>query len=33
MQRREVEFLYSFDDDFDAVDDVTRLETATDPVR
>jgi hypothetical protein len=33
MQRREIEFLDSFDDDFDAIDDVTRLETATDPFR
>lgn len=33
MQRREIEFLYSFDDDFDAIDDLTRLETAIDPFR
>jgi len=26
-----VEFLYSFDDDFDAIDSVTRLESAVDP--
>lgn len=31
MQRTGIEYLYSFDDDFDAVDDVTRLETADNP--
>lgn len=33
MEREDVEYLYSFDDDFDAVDDVTRLATADDPYR
>jgi len=31
VQRENVEFLYSFDDDFDAVDGVTRLDAATNP--
>lgn len=31
MQREEIENLYSFDDDFDAVDGITRLETASNP--
>ncbi len=31
MQRLELEPLYSFDDGFDAVDDITRLTTADDP--
>ncbi len=31
MQREGVEYLYSFDDDFDAVADVTRLATDGDP--
>lgn len=31
MERNEIEYLYSFDDDFDAVDGVTRLDTAHDP--
>ncbi|QLH81388.1 type II toxin-antitoxin system VapC family toxin [Halosimplex pelagicum] len=31
MQRENIEYLYSFDDDFDEIDDVTRLETATSP--
>lgn len=31
MQREGIEYLYSFDDDFDAVDGVTRLATADDP--
>jgi predicted nucleic acid-binding protein len=31
LQREEVEYLYSFDDDFDALDDVTRLATAINP--
>lgn len=29
--RNDVEYCYSFDDDFDAVEDVTRLDTATNP--
>lgn len=31
MQGEGVEYIYSFDDDFDAVDGITRLETANDP--
>ena len=31
MGREEIERLYSFDDDFDALDGITRLETADDP--
>lgn len=31
MQREEIEYLYSFDDDFDAVPELTRLETADNP--
>jgi predicted nucleic acid-binding protein len=31
MDRTETEYLYSFDDDFDAVEDLARLDTATDP--
>lgn len=31
LQRTEIEYLYSFDDDFDSLDDVTRLTTADDP--
>lgn len=31
MERADVEYLYSFDDDFDALDWVTRLETADNP--
>lgn len=31
MHREGIEYLYSFDDDFDAVDDITRLETADNP--
>ncbi|WP_435552562.1 type II toxin-antitoxin system VapC family toxin [Natrinema sp. CGMCC1.2065] len=31
MGRRELEFLYSFDDGFDAVDGITRITTATNP--
>lgn len=33
MQRENVEYLYSFDDDFDEIDGITRLETADDPFR
>jgi len=32
MQRESIEYLYSFDDDFDALDDITRLETADNPL-
>lgn len=32
MRRTGIEYLYSFDDDFDAVDGITRLDTATNPV-
>jgi hypothetical protein len=31
MQRTGVEYLYSFDDDFDGIDGITRLETAGNP--
>lgn len=31
MQREDVEYLYSFDDDFDAIEGITRLEAATNP--
>ncbi|GGM50800.1 type II toxin-antitoxin system VapC family toxin [Haloarcula argentinensis] len=31
MQREGIEYLYSFDDDFDAVNDITRLETPNNP--
>jgi len=31
MEREGVEFLYSFDDGFDAIDSLTRLESAVDP--
>jgi predicted nucleic acid-binding protein len=31
MQREGIEHLYSFDDDFDQLDDITRLETADNP--
>lgn len=31
MEREEIEYLYSFDDDFDALEHVTRLDTADDP--
>jgi predicted nucleic acid-binding protein len=31
MQREGIEYVYSFDDDFDAVEDVTRLDTPDNP--
>lgn len=31
MERTDLEYLYSFDDDFDALDYITRLETAVNP--
>lgn len=31
MQRENIEYLYSFDDDFDALDDITRLDTPDNP--
>ncbi|AJF28074.1 twitching motility protein PilT (plasmid) [Haloarcula sp. CBA1115] len=31
MQREGIEYLYSFDDDFDAVNDIARLETPNNP--
>jgi predicted nucleic acid-binding protein len=31
MKREEIEYLYSFDDDFDGLDWVNRLETADNP--
>lgn len=31
MERTELEYLYSFDDDFDVLDHVTRLQTPDDP--
>lgn len=33
MERTDVEYLYSFDDDFDVVEGITRLETAENPYR
>jgi predicted nucleic acid-binding protein len=32
MEREEIEYLYSFDDDFDAVDGLSRLRTADNPL-
>lgn len=31
MQRTDIEYIYSFDDDLDRFDDITRLTTATNP--
>jgi predicted nucleic acid-binding protein len=31
LHREGIEYLYSFDDDFDVLDDPTRLNTATEP--
>jgi len=31
MQREGIEYLYSFDDDFDVIEDITRLKTADNP--
>ncbi|WP_231186330.1 PIN domain-containing protein [Haladaptatus sp. DYF46] len=31
MQREGIEYVYSFDDDFDVVEDIRRLNTASDP--
>jgi predicted nucleic acid-binding protein len=31
MRREGIEYLYSFDDDFDAIEDLSRLETVTNP--
>ena len=31
MEREGIEYLYSFDDDFDSLDAVTRLNTADNP--
>lgn len=33
MQREDIEYLYSFDDDFDALDGITRLETPDNPFK
>jgi predicted nucleic acid-binding protein len=33
MHREEIEYVYSFDDDFDAIDGLTRLATADSPFR
>ncbi|WP_247731361.1 type II toxin-antitoxin system VapC family toxin [Halovivax limisalsi] len=33
MHREDVQYLYSFDDDFDVVDELVRLDTATNPHR
>jgi len=33
MQAEEIEYLYALDDDFDAADGVSRLDTATNPYR
>lgn len=32
LEREGIEYLYSFDDDFDVLDDVTRLTTPSDPL-
>lgn len=32
MKREDIEYLYSFDDDFDVLEDITRLETPSNPV-
>jgi predicted nucleic acid-binding protein len=31
MEREDIEYLYSFDDDFDVIESITRLETADNP--
>ncbi len=31
MHDTDIDYLYAFDDDFDRIDDITRLETATNP--
>lgn len=31
MERKDIKYLYSFDDDFDAIKSITRLETADNP--
>jgi len=31
MQRKRIEYLYSFDDDFVVIDDITQLETPDNP--
>ena len=31
MERTDIDYLYSFDDDFDAIEWITRLDTPTDP--
>ncbi|RBI59530.1 VapC toxin family PIN domain ribonuclease [halophilic archaeon] len=31
MQRKEIKYIYSFDDDFDTVDGITRFDTVTNP--
>jgi uncharacterized protein len=31
LQREEIEYIYSFDNDFDAVEDIIRLDTASNP--
>ena len=31
MQRESIEYLYSFDDDFEVIEDITRLKTADNP--
>ena len=33
MKREGIQYLYSFDDDFDTLDGITRLETADNPFR
>ncbi|TKX73473.1 PIN domain-containing protein [Halorubrum sp. GN11_10-6_MGM] len=33
IQRKDIEYLYSFDDDFDALDGITRLETPDNPFK
>lgn len=33
MEREDIEYLYSFDDDFDVLDDITRVATADNPFK
>jgi len=33
MDRKDIEYLYSFDDDFDALSGITRLETPDNPFK
>ena len=33
MERTGIEYLYSFDDDFDGIESISRLETAENPLK